>query len=1405
LQLLKKIVRLFFNLSFLDTLENTINLQGIKASSLLIQLDEGKTYPEFLGKIVYALKEAFIGTNSYKLIVKDCKKTPNNTKLWDYEEQTNTKIKKTAEFENVVKTYSLSLEKMIAKFRIMTKIFEHTSKAKETAGTINKKLDEYEQKVFNASLKNLQHFESKELIKKGNNLYNQYYQKFEKKKIEENKHSLGGLGSSENNPATTCLQIKKISKSALTGFYWIKPECSKSVHKVWCDFSVYKSSLDILVYSGESSNLNPDLTDWKLYTPEDIGYYCATIGLRPLEIKNKQILSRTIDLIKYLGYDLNLPQVIPLGYDYSCNSNKGCSRKFHSFTGKNSHLINNFFMNDKSDDNYKAPMVGIGYGKYDSMKVFDPKKTIISGIVCSSNQYEQSKSKAPNFVDCETTLNASGDTFKKNTEKLIECDINCGSAKAPLYGSELYDGKSSICKAAVHSGKIGAEGGKVKIKVNDKNKDTTLNSTNNGVTSERNPSIDGSLSFSFEKYEPDCPIQEYVQKAKEHNSSFLELSSTTNLQTGTTTKLKLNQEDFEGIDEDNLRQAGIFFKDDKAFFDQSKSYRFANKNNSEEYNRYNEYRGFNKGIDTQKLGGAIGGLKDFGKGLAGKTKKDGDKFMKNLNNNINHAVQNTAGALNNHLSDATNGLKGMVDNLTEASKVEEKQQQELLDKEEEKNKPKDNYGPVNKKKPEQKVPEPPEDPEIIEEEPPKHDPSIDCSPSTNTGVALIESMFEDNFKTRFSNVENQIKKINKDIKDFKNQFSWSDEGNELSNSSLFSKLGKIRNLSNKVAKENSILIKKANRRKFHTESVYKKWLDKLINLKKYESFKINYKNTIEALFEIHNMKFVEKEGVEIPKWKTYKENIKGRKSAVGFLGPVKPRKGEIGSTILLKNKEVYDFVFEVDLLTTSLAGQIGLVFRWQNKFTYYALIIDLDRKSKRVVRVKQGDSHTLYEIKDGGILVNNWHRFQVHLMTDSIKIEYYDLESKTGKGSILVQDGAIARGKIGMFSTESNSFYFDNAVLESYPCWSPWSPRKNLKIITNTTNFYEENYIGQITNKYIIIDPENSENSPSDWKFNISNSPSWGDSIEQKSNISDKSNNKESSKIIHKNLNFSNGNFKTSFIAQSNNGVVSIIFKYNSMKLPDGSYKASYYTFDLHNSKVGNVYILRKYENKEFRILKIVNESPKSAPSSFKVGYDKNIKVEVTIVCQDTAIQALVSYNDLIPVTVLEYSDEHYFKSGLVGVGTFGTAVSFYKFNTYGFKVTISPNQIDKFIKSSTQKPLTTETIDQIENKDKVDPEKEEKDIDGENAKNIGTGSPENCHDDKKQIKESNVGTCVLNNTYDLRKAYCKSTLPLMKSSDCVVSFILIFRKITVTYVVKIKIQKIQMVYIFVPSLAVSL
>lgn len=86
-------------------------------------------------------------------------------------------------------------------------------------------------------------------------------------------------------------------------------------------------------------------------------------------------------------------------------------------------------------------------------------------------------------LTCDDTL--LREAFNGETEQrlLVSCPAKCGLSLAPVYGSKVYAESSSICKAALHSGAIGPEGGEAVVVIHNGLKSYSSSTGKNGEIS----------------------------------------------------------------------------------------------------------------------------------------------------------------------------------------------------------------------------------------------------------------------------------------------------------------------------------------------------------------------------------------------------------------------------------------------------------------------------------------------------------------------------------------------------------------------------------------------------------------------------------------------------------------------------------------------------------------------------------------------------------------------------------------------------------------------------------------------------------------------------------------------------------------------------------------------------------
>ena len=1372
------------------------NFEGLKSTALLIEMDEGYKHKEFQDEVAYGITEVYIGAKGYKMINKPCNQLANNQKVWDLDSQTNLSISKTKDFGDEIKKFSSDHDKLIAIFNNLKKDKKTIKKTNKTAEEIQKNISSYE-KNFDNKNKELEMFKIEDLKKYKNLQFLEYLALLENKGVDKfNRSTAYSLGTNEKNPAISCIQLKKMNSNVISGFYWIKPVCSKYPLKVWCDFNIFKTAVDYYILS-DSPVPNKDLNKWNITNERDIGYRCSKLGLRPLQLMNRDIVHRLVTIVKALGYELNQPQVIPLGFDYNCQTTIGCIKQFNSLNKRNTQNINFFFQKDFTDTaKDTGSMAGIGFGNIDILKVFDPRKTKMTALVCSTNEFEVSKTKSPIFVDCDMTLNGNGDTFKVGKQKLIQCDSSCNQSQKSVYGNGPYDGRSSICKAAIHAGKLDSKGGIIKVKVIGKNNVASQEGSANGILTKQIFESDlkeGYMSFDFITENPICPIEEYAEQAKLDNNDDLSF-------TEFTTSVK-NSKGFN-IPIDELAQ----LEDDdlKELINEGYNINMNEINESRKKNEMLNFRfsenPFKKGLKmvdgtAKKNGGKVGG-------------GNFEKLAQQVSDMTpEKAVKASSQALDNAMDSSKKALKSMTSSLYDA-----------VTNNSEDSKPENNYD-KSKSEESKKEFDPtqmPKDPEVEEVKIKKPDPNLDCTPSTNSATKRVEQIFKENFSSNIENYKVEIKKIEEEIKSYKDLISFESNGTEISTKILFRRVQLLTEKMNILNGKLKISLNRANARKNLTNEIKEKWLDKMIAMIKFNKFLLQFDKKIEDMFVIRKSKTMNS---DVPDWKIETSSIKGRNTAVGINGKIIPRQGIIGSALILKDKEGFDFILDADILVTNPSGVNGIVFRYKDNFSFYAFVINTENKTKEIIKVVRGKEKVLYSVKDGGIVINNWLKVKIHCMANNIRVEYQDVETQGVKGVIQVEDGSFSKGQVGFFASNEVGFYIDSIQFKTYPCWKPWATRENLKVITPTSSVYIEDYTGQLENKYLIDDPSNQANGPSEWVLNISKQYWQPSSIKQKSLVYDTSPNKYPSIIVKKDVYFANGNYECVFISKSKQGTISIIFKYNNPKGIAGEENASFYSFDMVKNVEESKFSLRKFENKRFQLLHTVTEIPESLKNTvFRLGFVNDVKIKVKVTCKERDISIFIKFDDLELTQILYYKDDSPLKSGYLGIGTNTVKLEVVSFETSPFKLVVSNAVVDNYMRSGTSKPLSPGVIEKLEIEKKMKDElsdvskgkgilgtnfesklssdaksnpkdkSQSQDLNTSNNKKGLMPATSNAQfvddipqteleakdcDEKKLIESSallHMQVCLNNKTVDSRKKYCLENNKLMDQEQCNVS-----------------------------------
>ena len=248
-----------------------------------------------------------------------------------------------------------------------------------------------------------------------------------------------------------------------------------------------------------------------------------------------------------------------------------------------------------------------------------------------------------------------------------------------------------------------------------------------------------------------------------------------------------------------------------------------------------------------------------------------------------------------------------------------------------------------------------------------------------------------------------------------------------------------------------------------------------------------------------------------------------------------------------------------------------------------------------------------------------------------------------------------------------------------------------MKLITNTANSYTESFKGNFLTLYEAIDQSESKDGPSMWEMITKDTDTQEISIKQDSLIYDLSSMRIPSMVILKGKYIHNGIVRVEFIPTTENGVISIIFKYNTYKTEYGT-STSFYSFDLVNQgddSEDNQFVLRRIDNGLSKELKSINnvKDIENPPTGFTCGYKSNIPHYVQIEIKGYLIRISVSINSRPFLMLFEVTDDT-LKMGQIGLGTYHAKASFTLIELKPSVFTVNSAISEDFIKNGVEEIL---------------------------------------------------------------------------------------------------------------------
>jgi len=480
------------------------------------------------GTFSYGISHIFIGCNSMTMSVATRQTASSTGSNFDFDIQYNTIVSKSAPYQKSRDGFSHASEKLISFYKKLMKRMDTMDKIKDKAMKHKAKLDLGSLFIQENAQDKLDDFGSNALGRPTNPMFMEKVQQYaphnEISGLSNQQEGVPQLGS-DRAPAEDCLQLKVINPKIKSGFFYIKTECSYKPVRVYCDFKLHGSAVDIFIENDDNPEPDPDLKNFNIKDATDIREICAKRGLEPLEIHKADMLQRTILVLKSLGYKLKEGKVIPIGYDYSCEK-EACVGNFNSINENNSIPVNTFtkVMTLRSTD--QPNFLGFTSVSLESFNPQNPNSPLLlykfpgqgcdlSGVICSTN-HSNPTPKDNNIlsITCEHNVSNNGEMFPLNSTILVKCPPSCNLTPGFIYGHIRYHGISMICKSAIHANKLKSEGGKIYVNIVGSSAKYDAYSSN-GMTS-LDKAGDQDKSFTFTKYHPQCKY-DLIQQLRKNN------------------------------------------------------------------------------------------------------------------------------------------------------------------------------------------------------------------------------------------------------------------------------------------------------------------------------------------------------------------------------------------------------------------------------------------------------------------------------------------------------------------------------------------------------------------------------------------------------------------------------------------------------------------------------------------------------------------------------------------------------------------------------------------------------------------------------------------------------------------------------------------------------------------------
>lgn len=364
---------------------------------------------------------------------------------------------------------------------------------------------------------------------------------------------------------------------------------------------------------------------------------CAKLGLFPVELRVKGQISQIHKYLTDIGLNLQSKGMVPLGYDYGCETNS-CSGRYLSLNSKTTkdftdilkQLVDkkNILMQSfsKALNGKEDTLIGFGLSKNGGFTGKFGGNVPIKGVICSSNA-EGKNEDGWVKADCDTHARGNSDfDGETNTNFKVICPAGCLNAgTGKVIGDEVYTDDSSICKAAIHASQIAPEtGGKIEVVI-ETGRDSYESSELNGIRSEA-LETKWDRSILINRYSIRCPIENFKNRLQK---SFLEV-------------------------EDSISESSEFIGGLNGL---------ANSAKSSVGNLANQAKGAATGI-ANNMKNSAGNLANKAKGIASSAQNTLTQAAGNVMDQAQSTVNNAVSSASNMASDAYSTAKNAVGDVS---------------------------------------------------------------------------------------------------------------------------------------------------------------------------------------------------------------------------------------------------------------------------------------------------------------------------------------------------------------------------------------------------------------------------------------------------------------------------------------------------------------------------------------------------------------------------------------------------------------------------------------------------------------------------------------------------------------------------------------------------------------------